>query len=114
MYASWPALPSAHATLAPGRLARAYPVRSFTGWTAPALAGAFFESYQAASASLYDQVWMTGWRLKVNSKRPGGRASSQAVVSLDMRANVSFVCAFAAHVTLRIADSGTYLRTELS
>src|SRR5271167_3958670 len=22
-----------------------------------------FESYQAASASLYDQVWMTGWRL---------------------------------------------------
>src|SRR6185312_5620678 len=102
-------------------------VRSFTGWTAPALAGAFFESYQAAS--LYDQVWMTGWRftssmpammrslsscfevtrtwrrtdranlekkpsmrlshepclgVKVNSKRPGGRASSQALVSLDM------------------------------
>ena len=23
----------------------------------------WFESYQAASASLYDQVWMTGWRL---------------------------------------------------
>src|SRR3954452_1403175 len=89
----------------------------------------WFESYQAASASLYDQVWMTGWRftssipaimrslsscfevtrmwrrtdranlekkpsmrlshepclgVKVNSKRPGGRASSQAVVSLDM------------------------------
>src|SRR6476661_7271724 len=22
----------------------------------------WFESYQAASASLYDQVWMTGWR----------------------------------------------------
>ena len=88
-----------------------------------------FESYQAASASLYDQVWMTGWRLtssipakmrslsscfevtrmwrrteranlekkpsmrlshepclgvKVNSKRPDGRASSQALVSLDM------------------------------
>src|SRR6476620_7407543 len=84
---------------------------------------------RAASASLYDQVWMTGWRftssmpaimrslsscfevtrmwrrtdranlekkpsmrlshepclgVKVNSKRPGGRASSQAVVSLDM------------------------------
>src|SRR4051794_22256078 len=79
----------------------------------------WFESYQAASASLYDQVWMTGWRftssipaimrslsscfevtrmwrrtdranlekkpsmrlshepclgVKVNSKRPGGRA----------------------------------------
>ena len=31
-----------------------------------------------------------------------------------MRANVSFTCAFAAHVTLRIAVSGTYLRTELS
>ena len=89
----------------------------------------WFESYQAASASLYDQVWMTGWRftssmpahnalfefvfavtrmwrrtdranldkkpsmrlshepclgVKVNSKRPGGRASSQALVSLDM------------------------------
>src|ERR1700736_402856 len=89
----------------------------------------WFESYQAASASLYDQVWMTGWRLtssmpammrclsscfevtrmwrktdranlekkpsmrlshepclgvKVNWKRPGGRASSQALVSLDM------------------------------
>ena len=87
------------------------------------------KSYQAASASLYDQVWMTGWRftssmpaimrslsscfevtrmwrrtdranlekkpsmrlshepclgVKVNSKRPGGRASSQALVSLDM------------------------------
>src|SRR6202521_6116434 len=89
----------------------------------------WFESYQAASASLYDQVWMTGWRftssmpaimrclsscfevtrmwrktdranlekkpsmrlshepclgVKVNWKRPGGRASSQALVSLDM------------------------------
>ena len=89
----------------------------------------WFESYQAASASLYDQVWMTGWRLtssmpaimrslsscfevtrmwrktdranlekkpsmrlsqepclgvKVNAKRPGGRASSQALVSLEM------------------------------
>src|SRR5580765_4450678 len=89
----------------------------------------WFESYQAASASLYDQVWMTGWRLtssipakmrslsscfevtrmwrkteranlekkpsmrlsqepclgvKVNAKRPDGRASSQALVSLDM------------------------------
>src|SRR6202158_2419881 len=88
-----------------------------------------FESYHAASASLCDQVWMTGWRLtssmpammrslsscfevtrmwrktdranlekkpsmrlshepclgvKVNAKRPGGRASSQALVSLDM------------------------------
>src|SRR6202158_5227691 len=88
-----------------------------------------FESYQAASASLYDQVWMTGgrltssmpaimrslsscfevtrmwrktdranlekkpsmrlthdpcWGVKVNAKRPGGRASSQALVSLDM------------------------------
>jgi len=29
-----------------------------------------------------------------------------------MRANVSFICAFAAHVTLRIVASGTYLRTE--
>src|SRR6478672_2356343 len=92
------------------------------------LAFPWFESYQAASASLYDQVWMTGWRftssmpaimrslsscfevtrmwrrtdranlekkpsmrlshepclgVKVNSKRPGGRVSSQAVVSLD-------------------------------
>ena len=91
------------------------------------------KSYQAASASLYDQVWMTGWRftssmpaimrslrscfevtrmwrrtdranlekkpsmrlshepclgVKVNSKRPGGRASSQAVVSLDMCAMI--------------------------
>src|ERR1700676_3108328 len=88
-----------------------------------------FESYHAASASLYDQVWMTGWRLtssmpaimrslsscfevtrmwrktdrvnlekkpsmrlshepclgvKVTWKRPGGPASSQALVSLDM------------------------------
>src|SRR6478735_6490044 len=93
----------------------------------------WFESYQAASASLYDQVWMTGWRftssmpaimrslsscfevtrmwrrtdranlekkpsmrlshepclgVKVNSKRPGGRASSQALVSLDMCAEL--------------------------
>ena len=39
--ASWPALPSAHASLATGRLAKAYPGRSFSGWTAPALAGAF-------------------------------------------------------------------------
>ena len=29
-----------------------------------------------------------------------------------MRSNVSFICAFAAHVTLRFAVSGTYLRTE--
>ena len=97
----------------------------------PGTSSAFpwFESYQAASAGLYDQVWMTGWRftssmpaimrslsscfevtrmwrkteranlekkpsmrlshepclgVKVNSKRPGGRASSQALVSLDM------------------------------
>ena len=95
----------------------------------PRSAFSWFESYQAASASLYDQVWMTGWRLtssipamvrslssrfdvtrmwrrteranlekkpstrfshepclgvKVNWKRPGGRASSQALVSLDM------------------------------
>jgi hypothetical protein len=33
-------------TLAPERLARAYPVQSFTNWTAPALAGAFSESYR--------------------------------------------------------------------
>src|SRR6478736_3525766 len=105
--------PTYHSALIPG-------TRSAFPW---------FESYQAASASLYDQVWMTGWRftssmpaimrslsscfevtrmwrrtdranlekkpsmrlshepclgVKVNSKRPGGRASSQAVVSLDM------------------------------
>ena len=29
-----------------------------------------------------------------------------------MRANMSFICAFAAHVTLRIAASGTYLLAE--
>src|SRR4029077_7830392 len=68
VYASWPALPSAHATLAPGRLARAYPVRSFTGWTAPALAGAFLASYKAGAASLYGQGWMAGWRF--TSSRP--------------------------------------------
>ena len=32
----------------------------------------WFESYQAASASLYDQVWMTGWRF--TSSMPGWRA----------------------------------------
>jgi hypothetical protein len=46
VYASWPALPTAHATLATGRLARPYPGRTFTGWTAPALAGAFAKMCQ--------------------------------------------------------------------
>src|SRR5258707_5705228 len=32
-------------------------------WRRPRSAFPWFESYQAASASLYDQVWMTGWRL---------------------------------------------------
>jgi hypothetical protein len=36
VYASWPSLPPAHATLATGRPATALPDRSSTGWTAPA------------------------------------------------------------------------------
>ena len=49
------------------RLAKAgisTPVIFMTGNTDERTRSAFpwFESYQAASASLYDQVWMTGWR----------------------------------------------------
>src|SRR6266853_417397 len=36
---------------------------SKTAKSTPRSAFSWVESYQAASASLYDQVWMTGWRL---------------------------------------------------
>src|SRR5215470_2603084 len=42
-------------TLATGRLARPYPGRTFTGWTAPALAGAFAEACQKKTFRSFDR-----------------------------------------------------------
>ena len=51
----------------------------------------WFESYQAASASLYDQVWMTGWRFTSSMPaimRSLSNEASEQVLSLASRASL--------------------------
>src|ERR1700737_3873965 len=47
----------------------------------------WFESYQAASASLYDQVWMTGWRLSAFRDRQHALQHGHRNESVESRAS---------------------------
>jgi len=74
VYASWPALPSAHATLAPGCLARACPVRTFTGWTTPALAGAFRVSSKAQDYAAQVEALKAADCERIYSEKASGKS----------------------------------------